>query len=493
MNKFTKNLSVSILGFSLLATPITVLAKEQPKYDQWIINQATLNIQDKQAENERKLWDSYNADQKYNITYKKYVDKLAEYNKKITALRATVDANPSKLINDDVDTLKYQISEMNREISAIPLGEKSGDSKLYLEKSCTQLGTVAEKLGWYSFYKCVKAGETEQIKKATKELDDAVKTFTGYFSNCYNYSFITQNNGFNATEVTMANSDLYKFTKEYTENFTKCYNDLDSAYKALKKGKAQYDLLTSANANISKPGYFNGFTSNEAIVSKIVATANSAEEAYKALERYNIDVMTGDKANDEPFKEKFSTFKTKLDGLKAELANLEQKNSKLQSTVDQSMDKAKAAERQLLEDKGFNSMEEYQKFLKDQQKSVTQQQIAAEAEKISAEMKRQQEERKAEIEAAHKKWLDERIDFSKGQANQNHDKSFYMTKVQKNLKKAYLNNTYIGTILMEKQSEAYDAMWTIVNNGNANLDLLQQLYDQYPNDFINIVFFYTMK
>ncbi|WML34661.1 hypothetical protein [Clostridium sp. OS1-26] len=46
---------------------------------------------------------------------------------------------------------------------------------------------------------------------------------------------------------------------------------------------------------------------------------------------------------------------------------------------------------------------------------------------------------------------------------------------------------------MEKQSEAYDTMWTIASSGNANLDLLQQLYDQYPNDFINIVFFYKMK
>lgn len=493
MNRFIKNLSVVIFGGYLLATPITVLAAEPPKYDDWIINQATLNIRAKEAEKERKLWDSYSADQKYNRNYKKYVDKIAEYNKKITLLRAMVDADASKSIDDDVDALKSQISEMNREISAIPLEEKSGNSKLYLEKSCTELSTVAEKLGWYSFYKCVKAGEIGEIKKATTELDDAIKTFTEHFSNCYNYSFIAQNNGFNSTEVNMANSDLYKFTKEYTENFMKCYDDLDSAYKDLQKGKAQYDLLESANKNISKPGYFDGFTYNKAIVSKIEITANSAKEAYNALERYNIDVTTGDKGSDKIFKEKFSTFKTKLDELKAELTNLEQKNSTLQYKVDQDVEAAKAAERQFLEDKGFNSMEEYEKFLKDQQKLVTQQQITAEAEKISAEIKRQEEERKAEIEAAHTKWLDERIDFAKGQSNQNHDKSFYMTKVQKNLKRAYLNNTYLGTILMEKQSEAYDTMWTIANSRNANLNLLQQLYDQYPNDFINIVFFYKMK
>lgn len=382
---------------------------------------------------------------------------------------------------------------MNTEISAIPLGEKSGNSKLYLEKSCDELKTVAEKLGWYSFYKSVKAGETEQIKKANTELDNAIKTFTENFSNCYNYSLITQNNGFNATEVNMANSDLYKFVEKYTNDLTKCYDDLDSAYKALKKGKAQYALLESANNNICTLGYFDGFTSNQAIVSKIVVTANSAKEAYNALDRYNMDVMTGDKGSDATFKEKFSTFKTKLDELKTELANLGQKNSTLKYVVDENVQAAKTAEHQLLEDKGFNSMEEYQKYLEDQQKLVTQQQITAECEKISAEMKRQEEERKAAIEAAHTRWLNERIDFAKGQANQNHDKSFYMTKVQNNIKRAYLNNTYLGTILLEEQSEAYDAMWTIVNSGNANLDLLQQLYDQYPNDFINIVFFYRMK
>lgn len=109
MNRFAKSLSAVIVEFSLLATPITVLASDQPNYDSWIVTQATLNIQAKEAAKERSLWDSYTADQKYNRTYKKYVDKIADYNKKITLLRATVDANPSKLILDDVDKLKYQI------------------------------------------------------------------------------------------------------------------------------------------------------------------------------------------------------------------------------------------------------------------------------------------------------------------------------------------------------------------------------------------------
>ncbi len=46
---------------------------------------------------------------------------------------------------------------------------------------------------------------------------------------------------------------------------------------------------------------------------------------------------------------------------------------------------------------------------------------------------------------------------------------------------------------MEKQSEAYDSMWSIVNNENGDLNLLQQLYDEHPNDFIDIVFLYRTQ
>lgn len=494
MNKFMKSLVAVTVQLSIVGYPLTAFAANEPQYDQWIINQATINIQAKQAEQARKEWDSYTADQKYNRTYKQYMDKLAEYNKNINILKSMVDDKPQNLVSDDVDVIKNDLSQMYSDISNLSLGEKSGDSRLYLQKSCDALKNVADKVSWYSFYKSTKAGSLAEVEKATNELNSAIKIFTDYFSKCYNYSIITQNNGFDATEVNQANTDLHEFVNGYVEMFQKSYDSLEAAHSSMLKGQVKSDLLKEAKANLGKPGYFNGFTSGQSVVGKISETAEYGEEAYKALEQYSYDVITGDKGSgDKSFKEKFIKFKANLDELKSELSKLKTKNTALQYKVDENVESAKAAERQFLEEKGFASMEEYEKYLEEQQKLVTQKQIADEAAKISAEMKKQEEERKAAVEAAHKRWLDERIDFSKGQAKQNHDKVFYMTKVQKAINRQSLNNTYLGTLLMEEQSEAYDAMWKIANSGNADLNLLQQLYDEYPNDFINIVFFYTIK
>ncbi|WP_407308215.1 hypothetical protein [Desulfosporosinus sp. SB140] len=68
-----------------------------------------------------------------------------------------------------------------------------------------------------------------------------------------------------------------------------------------------------------------------------------------------------------------------------------------------------------------------------------------------------------------------------------------MTKVQKSIISTSVLSKYLGTVLMEKQSEAYDSMWSIVNNENGDLNLLQQLYDEHPNDFIDIVFLYRTQ
>ncbi|WP_407308213.1 cell wall-binding repeat-containing protein [Desulfosporosinus sp. SB140] len=361
-------------------------------YDQWIINQATLRILAKQAEEKRKEWDSYTTDQKYNRTYKQYVDKLADYNKEFNILKGMADDKPDKIISDQADVLKDKISNTSSEISDITPIENSGDSKLYLQKSCEALKSVVEKVNWYSFYKSI--NDVTQINEATKELNDAVTTFNEDFSKSYNYSIITENNGFNATEINQANTELYKFLTEYTTKFEKAYDNLKTAYDSMKNGKAQIDLMKVAKENICKPGYFDSFTSGKEEVSKIMDTYNCGTEAYKTLEQYSYDVITGDNGSDGNAAEKLSAFKTKVDELKSDLTKMEANNTAIQSVVDHSVQDAKEAELEFLEDKGFSSMEEYQKALEEQEKSTTAKQIADEAENISAEMKKQEEEKK---------------------------------------------------------------------------------------------------
>lgn len=498
MNRCIRNVFIVALQFFIAASPLVVYAEEQPKYEEWIINQATLNIQIREAEKEKKLWESYDADEKYNRTYKRYVDEISECNKTVNVLKAMVDADSSKLIADDVDAIEGTAKYIYEEAGRIPPGEKSGDSLKYLWETCSALEEVGKKLSQYSLSKYYTQQHIEcenwaDVNTATKELNDAMKNFTEYFSKCYNYVAIAQSNGFKAIEVNQGKIEVYKYTKQSTDMLIKAYDNLDSEYKSIKKGKMQSDLMKEAKENIQKPSCFDPRISGEGIADKIREAKKCGEEACSALEKLGYSIISGGKGNDELANEKLSTFKLKVDGLKVELENMEKKNAELQNIVDKKVAAVKTAERQFLEDKGFNSMEEYKKALEEQQKSITKQQIYKEAEKINAEAKRQEEEIKAAYEAAQKKWLDERIDFAKGKANQNHDKAFYMTKVQKKLKKYSLNNTYVGTILMEEQSKAYDEMWSIAGSGNADLNSLQRLYDEYPNDFINIVFFYQIK
>jgi len=119
--------------------------------------------------------------------------------------------------------------------------------------------------------------------------------------------------------------------------------------------------------------------------------------------------------------------------------------------------------------------------------------IIQEAERLTQEKQRIQAEYEAMLNAMQEEWLDMRIDFSKPQAYQKHDKAYNMQKVRENLNDVFAWNSLVGNVIYQKQAVAYDRMWQLARTDGSNIWLLQELYDQYPNDFITIVLVYNME
>jgi len=218
-------------------------------------------------------------------------------------------------------------------------------------------------------------------------------------------------------------------------------------------------------------------------------------KAFEELDLYVINKMTDTVSEQDKaaVTEKMNALKTKLDNLNSNILKIEKETGIITGNVNERTQQIIQNELNEARQHGYTSVEEYQYSLAIEKLKKKNMRIIQEAERLTQEKQRIQAEYDAMLNAMKEEWLDMRIDFSKPQAYQKHDKPYYMQKVRENLSDVFVTNSLVGNVIYQKQAVAYDIMWQIAQTDGANINLLQELYDQYPNDFITIVLVYSME
>lgn len=148
----------------------------------------------------------------------------------------------------------------------------------------------------------------------------------------------------------------------------------------------------------------------------------------------------------------------------------------------QYVDEAKKERANIAKANGYNSWFEYQLALKNKQQKELEEEILGTANELAIE-------EKARAKAEYEQRMRERIDFSKPFSQQNYDKSFYMTKCHERIFDIVGNNSALLELGIFLESDAYDQLSRIRDNGG-DIVTLQQLYDQCPNEFTTILQLY---
>jgi len=232
---------------------------------------------------------------------------------------------------------------------------------------------------------------------------------------------------------------------------------------------------------------------NKQTMLKVSNAASLLGEAAEALEYYSFDLMTEGKGDDSKYTTKAKEVQAEIDEINKDYGSIGAKVNKIGDNVSKKVGEIESIQLNEALAKGYKSVEEYRAAISEQEKRKHLEKIAQEYKRLYEEKQRIEMEYQAMLEAIHQQWLDERIDFSKGQTGQNHDKNFYMKKVKEDLADIYELDNYLGSIIYKNQSEAYDNMWNIAKSSGAKLGLLQELYDEYPNDFMTIVLLYKVE
>lgn len=499
MNKIRKNMilaSLIAVQISFMGQPITAFAEGKSEHDKWITNQAMLTVMQEEKDQKQREWDALTEEQKYNKAYYEYTQNLTQYYEQVNILKQLETETPNEDIVSKIYVVKDSLGELRKKVLALTPDSNYMYSKSYLNDCISYLETALDKLNKYdTYYKVI--DNPDQVKSSEKEMNDQISKFLDSFSKAYNYSVSTRKNDFKYDNSTKTDVEAYNMLKKYYPLYEEAYNNINSAYQSLKVGKYSNDLMQKIDKKIDPPTYSNtskgDLNKYIQILYKVQDISDIQVRTASEIKLYSYSVLGGTKNNKDNVENLLGKFKTQLDALKEEYDNLAKQNTNEQPLISEKIDYVKLAELKEAEDNGYNSMEDYQAAIEKEQKSITKYKAADEKDNIDIEVGKIENQKKADIEKMQDLWPSEKIVFSQGQSDQNRDKAFYMDKADKNLKKLSILNDNTRSIILKNQSEAYDAIWNIINSGNANVQLMQNLYDLYPNDFVTILFYYKMK
>ncbi|SKC70403.1 hypothetical protein [Maledivibacter halophilus] len=455
-------------------------------------NQAVMNVETAEREEELAKWDLLSQEEKYNKLYKDYIELLMTYYNETIMLKKSLSDSLGESISSKSGSLMSKINSMSIKVSSLTTESKYAYSKEYLVNSFSGLEKVVHHLDMYDLY--IVTNDIESANKAASNIDKDLKVFIENFTKAYNYYVITKtgeviSNSLNQTE------DI--FYKELSTNYNlikNSYDMLEKSHGLIKEKKNGSDLIKKVKENNTSVSFLNVKTlENRQTIVKINNVVELLKKATEELENYSFDVMTEGKGNDSKYTSISKKIKTQISDINKDLETIGSKVNTIAGNVSEKVAEIESEELKRARENGYSSVEEYKSAFKKQKELERLDKILKEYERLCEEKERVQREYQEMLKAIHEQWLEERIDFSKGQYNQNHDKNFYMEKAKEDLSSTYEVDDYTASLIYKYQSEAYDEMWKIANKPKANLQLLQELYDEYPNDFMTIVLLYEVQ
>lgn len=459
-------------------------------FDQAIWQNAELNVMSQERQEKQEAWQKFTLEEQYNYKYGEYFDKLLEYYKKFEAMKKMAEEG----LGYEAYTFKDEIHEVGYKVEDLQPEPKYAYSRKYLSDCYDNLGEAVNYLDRYSV--CYGTNLFDEADRSMEKINEYLKKYQENFKIAYQYYVMTLN-GIGITEET--NQTESRFTEELEkciDNYSKVYDKLYDAYKETKKrNKKGFHILKDVKNNYILKYYVTSpefQTENHKDLARLLDDIGDiACDLHKKIDFYFSDVITGGKGDDSEIKSLLKEFKEKYDKLKDGFSEINSKNKEIENNVSNRVLEVQRAELNEAKSHGYNTVEEYKLAQREQKEVERTRRIMEEAQRLVDEKIEMEERYKKMQEEIHQRWLDERIDFHKSKSQQKHDKKFYMGKVKENLDFNSFPN--LSSIIYNVQSEAYDVMWNLARSKNANLNLLQKLYDEYPNDFTTIVNLYNVE
>lgn len=491
----SKKLIVFIV-IACMLTPLYISYAEESnvevQIDQALWNQAIANVEAAEREKALAEWELLSQEEKYNKLYKDYIEILMTYYNEAVVLESSLSDSPGESISGKCYSLMTKIGSMLTKASNLATESKYAYSKESLVNSFRSLKRIVNYLDTYDLY--IVTNDTNSANEVVKHIEEESKIFIEAFGKAYNYYVITQTGEVITSSLNQTEDTFYKELKANFDLVKSSYDMLEEAHGLIKKKKNGSELIKKAKADISNVSFLNVKTlENKQTIAKVNNAVDLIKKATEELEYYSFDVMTEGKGNDSKYTSTLKDLKAQIDAITNDYKAIGAKVNNIADNVTEKVAEIESEELKKAQENGYSTVEEYYAALKTQEELEHLDKILKEYEKLCEEKERIQREYQEMLIAIHEQWLYDKIDFTKGQYSQNHDKNFYMEKVKEDLVDFYSLDDYLASLLYKYQSEAYDEMWQIANKPGANLKLLQELYDEYPNDFMTIVLLYEVQ
>lgn len=496
-------MSVFIISTFLAICPTLALAEENVinenkdlvwGFERRIWEQAVDNIEQLELEEENQRIAALTLEERYNEYYRKYLQKLIKLYKEVDYLKDVVKQYQEDLENDAYN-LREEINLLEREVANLQTASHYYYSKDYLVKSCQHLSKAANALDLYCLF-YLHINDNVQAQGYWDSLCAEMVSFEENFKKANNYYLLTKKGKIVTDNYNESEAQFNQETQKYYEVFSQVYRELNKAYEMIERGENSSPILRELQ-NQGRIGVYNFMTLRTLkyrdVIGQLQEISALQVEVFKELDRYIIDKLTGFPSNKDKVTAKLNVLKTKLDELQENLLRIEKETERISGNVDERTQQINEDELNEAQKHGYSSVEEYLDYLARQKQKERNKRFIQEAERLTEEKQRIQAEYEAMLKAMEEEWLDMRIDFSKSRAFQKHDKAYYMQKVRESLSDVFAWSSQLGSVIYQKQAAAYDRMWQLAQTNGANLRLLQELYDQYPNDFITIVLVYSIE
>ncbi|MCG8500998.1 MAG: hypothetical protein MJB12_11400 [Firmicutes bacterium] len=493
--------SKKLVAFSLIVSMLMVFSisyaqesssNEEVKIDEALWNQAIMNVKAAERQEELAGWELLSQEEKYNRLYKDYMEELIGYYNEAVVLNKSLSDSYKESISGKCYTLMTKIDSTLTKVSSLTTESKYAYSKKYLKNSFSSLKKVVNYFDTYDLY--IVTNDLESANKIAKDIEEELNVFMEVFGKAYNYYVITQSGGTVTDSLNQTEDTFYNKLKTNFDLIKSSYNMLEEAHGLIKEGKNGFESIKKAKESYSNVSFLNVKTlENSETIIKVNSVIELLKKAEKDLERYSLDVMTEGSGDDSKYISASKNLKVEIDAIEQDVEAIGLKVNTIADNVSEKVDEIENQELREAQENGYSSVEEYKTALKKQKELEYLDKVLKEYETLCEQKEQIEKEYQEMLMAIHEQWLKERIDFSKGQYGQNYDKNFYMEKVKNDLSGVYSLDNYLGSLIYKYQSDAYDKMWKIASASGAKLDLLQELYDEYPNDFSTIVLLYEVQ
>ncbi|WP_105617561.1 hypothetical protein [Vallitalea okinawensis] len=434
---------------------------------------AANQVRQQLQEEEAKEWATLSEQQKYNRHYGDIVEQMDLYYEQFFKIYSCIETDETMSFSN-LDIFESKVSVFKIEaIRTLQKPDQHPHSLDYIKQTLDELSNLAQLLKNYAFFRNVETKEP---------VEEAIENYNSYYEKVYNYYLLTRDDQIYPQDL--CQEPISSLEKKLSKLST--YDELDIAasqlYELVKDNENSYEAQKEFK-DLMKGIEVTGF--DEEIYS-------AATQFIDEIESVAMDKMLGEKVKNDQTKELYDSLSKAIKDLK-ELYEKEETDTIDVSTKINAAVLAKEQEyKEIATDNGFSTFAEYKAYLENQEEDRFDMMVEAVIQEKEEYFKQLEEEMARSKAEWDQTWADLRIDFSKSQYEQKYNKDYYMSMVQKKAKMIYSNNEDVEMEVL-LQSLYFDTMWELVNQKDSDRQLMQECYDRYPSDFINITWDYLIR